>query len=102
MGAGHWRVLSAPSICTALPLVSVAANSEALPNTTQRCQVTLDLYSPDSGSFQLRFVASERIVRAGLGSFAGSPGRRGSVDSSFRLEPSKDFPSPTTDRIRWV
>src|ERR1035438_8215975 len=58
----YWRVLSAPSSCTALPLVSVAANSEALPNTTQRCQVTLDLYSPVLGSFQLWLVASERTV----------------------------------------
>lgn len=46
---------------------AAAAYSPERPNATQRCQDTSDLYSPDSGSFQFRLVASDRTVNGACG-----------------------------------
>src|SRR6266404_2292686 len=55
------RLRSSPSTWICAPLVSVLANSESLPKTTQRCHSVCEMYLP---SFLYEdLVANERVVK---------------------------------------
>src|ERR1700676_5805328 len=54
------RLRSAPSTWICAPLVSVLANSESLPKTTQRCHSVCEMYLPSFLKEDL--VASESVV----------------------------------------
>src|SRR5258708_2563174 len=58
------RLLSSPSTWICAPLVSVLANSESLPKTTQRCHSVCEMYL--SSFLYEDFVASESVVKLPL------------------------------------